>query len=66
MGVLLKPRILLDILMARQRDRWTPARLAKYQERRLARLLRHARERFPFYRRTLGDQAAPRLAELPS
>jgi phenylacetate-coenzyme A ligase PaaK-like adenylate-forming protein len=65
MGVLLKPRILFEILKARQRDRWTPARLAKYQQMRLVHLLRHARQHSPYYSRKLGGQPAPRLAELP-
>ena len=51
--------------LLRGHDRWTTARLATFQARRLAALRRHAYARSPFYRRFhAGLERAP-LGDLP-
>jgi hypothetical protein len=51
----------------RARDDWSHEQLLAHQAQRLRALLRHAVARSPFYRETLGADAAERpLAELPT
>ena len=50
-----------------EQEHWSRERLLAYQQQRLDALLRHAVERSPYYRETLGVDAADRpLASLPT
>jgi phenylacetate-CoA ligase len=60
-----KLQLAARVIAMRWHDRWSRPRLLRFQQKRLVRLLRFAKARSPYYRRTLAGLEDAGLAELP-